>query len=179
MRRHAHDACVIKWYMWRYFLIATVLVIGTAILITALHPFRLRIAVGPGRGTMAPKPAPPLPAASMPPRGLRGNAPWALSALPECLIQTEEWKGTASAVRAHLPAGAIRILAPATLHYADCTVTVTDAQAFVVRSDTQLRIPPYATFYRLSGNGLALLRSSGCAGAQCPAVLRIYSTPGP
>jgi hypothetical protein len=164
--------------MLRYFVIATVLVVGAALLVTASY-HRLRIEVGAGRGTIAPKPAPPLRPSHAAPRGLRGDAPWALSALPECLIQIEEWEGALSSVRAHLPSGANRIAPPATLRYADCTVRISGQQAFVTRSDTHLRIPPYATFYRLERGGLALVRASGCQRPSCPAVLRIYAPPGP
>lgn len=164
--------------MLRYFVIATILVVGTAILITASY-HRLRIEVGAGRGTIAPKPAPSLPRASGRSHGLRGDAPWALSALPECLIQVEEWKGALAVVRAHLPRAASRIIPPATLRFADCTLRIFGAQAFVTRSDTNLRIPPYATFYRVEGGGLVLVRASGCKRPNCPAVLRVYATPGP
>jgi hypothetical protein len=165
--------------MLRYFIIATVLVVGTIVVVTALHPYRLRIVVGAGRGTIAPKPASSLAPATTSPHGLRGDAPWALSALPECLIQSEEWTGTLAAVRNHLPASATRISPPAKLDYADCTVTIVDDWATVTRGDTRLRIPPFATFYRVAGSGLALLRSSGCTTAKCPAVLRVYATPAP
>ncbi len=158
--------------MLRYLAIATVLVVGTFVAVTAYHTYALHIRVQGGRATMSPKPnasqTPSRPQA----RGLRGDAPWALSALPECLVQVQEWRGTASFVRAHLPSGAGAIVPPAVLRYGDCTIFVSDRQAVVHRGEDWLRIPPTAFFYR-TAESLALLRSS-CALGRCVAVLRIY-----
>jgi hypothetical protein len=163
----------------RYFVIAALLVVGTLIVATAYHEFGVRISVGKGKGTIAPRPAPPLPQSSHVPRGLRGDAPWALSALPECLIQVQEWEGTFSYVRAHLPRDARRIAPPAKLYYADCTIVLSDAQAVVVRGSDRLRIPPTMELYALAGRGLVLLRAAGCLSSNCPATLRVYATPEP
>lgn len=163
--------------MLRYFVVATVLVVGAGLIVVALHPFRFTIAVGAGRGTMAPKPAASLQPERRTPRGLRGDAPWALSALPECLIQVQEWHGTLESVRARLAPDAREIAPPATLRYADCTIFVSKRQATVVRGDTRLRIPPFSRFFRLADNGIALVRSTGCERRDCSAVLRIYAVP--
>jgi hypothetical protein len=90
-------------------------------------------AAGPVRATAAP---------------LAGDAPWALSALPECLTQTSESTGSGAYVRGHLPAGAVAIRPPATLHYGDCSVTITGDEAYVRRGNDRLRIPPSVQFYR-------------------------------
>ncbi|HEY1867946.1 MAG TPA: hypothetical protein VGG70_06580 [Candidatus Cybelea sp.] len=79
---------------------------------------------------------------------LSGDAPWALSALPECLMQTAESTGSRHYVRAHLPAGSVPIRPPATLHYGDCSVTITGDEAYVRRGSDRLRIPPRVQFYR-------------------------------
>lgn len=88
---------------------------------------------------------------------LTGDAPWALSALPECLTQTAESRGTLAYVRAHLPAGAVPIAPPATLVYGDCSITLAGEAAFVRRGADRLRIPPRAHFYR-AGDRLVLIR---------------------
>lgn len=82
---------------------------------------------------------------------LTGDAPWALSALPECLMQLSESNGSAAYVRAHLPAGAVPIRPPATLHYGDCSVTIAGDEAYVRRGSDRLRIPPSVQFYRAQG----------------------------
>lgn len=99
---------------------------------------------------------------------LHGDAPWALSALPECLTQTSESFGSASYVRAHLPEKAVRIVPPATLVYGDCTITIAGEQAVVQRASDRLRIPPHVVFFRAPGL-LALVRETP-HGAQ----LRVY-----
>lgn len=113
------------------------------------------------------------------PPPLRGDAPWALSALPECMIQTQEWKGTLAWVRGHLPRLA-RLVAPSsTLRYNNCTIVVSRDDAVVSRGSDRLRIPPIAHLYRFPAangrpQGIALIRSD-CVRAACRSVLRIYS----
>ncbi len=99
---------------------------------------------GAGRATAAP---------------LSGDAPWALSALPECLTQTSESTGSWAYVRTHLPAGAVPIVPPATLHYGDCSVTITGDEALVRRGNDRLRIPPRVQFYR-AHDILAMIRET-------------------
>ena len=64
-----------------------------------------------------------------------------------------------SYIRAHLPAGAQMVRPPATLHYADCTLHVQDAQVFVDRGTDHMRIPAQARLYTAPGR-IALLRGS-------------------
>jgi hypothetical protein len=161
--------------MLRYFAVAALLVVGTFVAVTAYHRYSLRIRVAGGRATMAPRPN----ASETPSRStqlvLRGDAPWALSALPECLIQVQEWKGTMRYVRSHIPHGASAIAPPDVLHYGDCTIAIHGDEAFVQRGKDRLRIPPLARFYRME-SGIALLRSTGCASPACASVLRVYAS---
>ncbi|HLX26535.1 MAG TPA: hypothetical protein VKR05_06040, partial [Candidatus Cybelea sp.] len=99
---------------------------------------------GPGRAAAAP---------------LTGDAPWALSALPECLTQTSESSGSWEYVRAHLPAAAMPVRAPATLQYGDCSVTIAGDEAYVRRGSDRLRIPPSVQFYR-AHNLLVMIRQT-------------------
>jgi hypothetical protein len=103
---------------------------------------------------------------------ITGDAPWALSALPECLVQMSEAHGSLAYVRAHLPPGAVPIVPPATLVYGDCSITIVGKQAYVRRGADRLRIPPRAQFYR-AGDLLALVRES--AGGN---ELRVYEPAG-
>lgn len=99
---------------------------------------------------------------------MRGDAPWALSALPDCLIQQSEATGTLAYVRSKLPRGATAVAPGTVLHYGSCTIFVRDGEALVSRGDDRLRIPPHVTLYRV-GNVLALLRDTAARGE-----LRIY-----
>lgn len=144
--------------MLRYVAIATVIVLAIAVLATAWvgrELIRIKIASVAVRAQA--KPAPPNGPLAANSRPFIGDAPWALSALPECLLQREESRGTVAYVRSHLPADAKRIHAPATLHYADCTIRLVGNQAKIQRGRDRFRIPPIARFY-LIGNRLALLR---------------------
>jgi hypothetical protein len=146
--------------MLRYLLLSTVIVFAVAITVAAWvnrdlivikiasiyarAPAKPGGASRPGGGAVAP---------------LRGDAPWALSALPDCLIQTSKSTGPLGYVRAHLPAGAVPIVPPATLVYGDCSITIAGDEAYVQRGEDRLRIPPRVQFYRAPGH-LALLRES-------------------
>lgn len=100
-----------------------------------------------------------------------GDAPWALSALPECFEQTtKSTSPTLQYVLARLPSGASMVRPPATLHYADCTLRVEGAQVFVDRGADHMRVPPQARIYTAPGT-LALLR-----GSEGGYELRIYKT---
>lgn len=162
--------------MLRYFVIASVLVVGTFVGITAYHRYHLPIAVKGGRATMPPHASSSAPPSSHRVQGLRGDAPWALSALPECLVQTQEWKGSLGVVTSHVPRGARAVAPWSVLHYGDCTIFVARGQAVVHRGQDWLRIPPLIRLYTYSSirsAGIALVRSV-CAGARCPAILRVY-----
>jgi hypothetical protein len=155
--------------MVKYLLLSTVIVVGAAVLATAWANrdlIRIKIA-----GVYARVPAKAGMSGAEPGRrsaGLRGDAPWALSALPECLSQTSESTGPLRYVRAHLPAGAVPIVPPATLVYGDCTITIAGDEAYVRRGGDRLRIPPHVQFYRAPGL-LALIREDS-RGSQ----LRVY-----
>jgi hypothetical protein len=102
-------------------------------------------------------------------RGLHGDAPWALSALPDCFSQEDEWKGPATYVDAHIP-GLARAVAPgATLRYGPCTISVGSGELMVSRGPDRFRVPPHAVLYR-DGDALLLLRT-----ASGHAVLRRYT----
>jgi len=134
------------------------------------------------RGNVAPQAPPTRFAAAATPHGgfegqggagnapVRGDAPWALSALPECLVQQSEATGSLAYVRSKLPSGATAVKAGTILHYGPCTILVRDGEAVVSRGQDRLRIPPHVTLYR-AGNRLALLRQIGVAGE-----LRVYTT---
>ncbi|MDQ6826585.1 MAG: hypothetical protein M3Z14_05215 [Candidatus Eremiobacteraeota bacterium] len=88
-----------------------------------------------------------------------GEAPWALSALPECLSQQTVWRGMSrGALRARVPPGAQAVEPGAVLHYNDCTITVRRRDALVVRGEDRFHIPPASEFFARRGQ-LFILRS--------------------
>jgi hypothetical protein len=154
--------------MLRYLALATALVLGIAIVVSGWGlRDRLRINVGEGRGQGgAPNPQ----ASTTPPPSstLAGDAPWVLSALPDCFEQLAVDTGPRAFLLHHLPAGSIRIAPPARLHYADCTISVVRDEVYVRRGRDAFRIPPPAYLYRSPGR-LSLLRTTAVGGE-----LRVY-----
>jgi len=107
------------------------------------------------------------------PDAVTGDAPWALSALPECFRQRS--KATSvheSFILAHLPKHAVMVRPPATLQFADCTLRVAGAEIFVRRGKDELRIAPPARLYTAQ-DAVALLRATP-TGYE----LRTYGTSG-
>lgn len=102
---------------------------------------------------------------------VRGDAPWALSALPDCLLQQSQSSGRLAYVRSKLPKGARIVPSGTILHYGPCTISVSDGEAVVSRGSDVLRIPPRVILYRADAK-LALLRMTGETGD-----LRIYTKP--
>jgi hypothetical protein len=156
----------------RYFFISAILVLAVAIAATAYVQrdlIRIKIAAVNQPATPKPEGSSQSSATAAP---FSGDAPWALSALPECFTQIEEDVGSLPYVRSHLPKGAVAIRPPATLVFGDCTIRVRALDAAVERGPDRFHIPPQASFYR-SGDRLVLLHANGKRGE-----LRIYKRSG-
>ncbi len=155
--------------MLRYLLLSAAIVFGAAVLATGwANRDLIRIKIAGTNLRVPPKGGAAIAGARVRAGGLRGDAPWVLSALPECLSQTSESTGSARYVRAHLPPHAVAIVPPARLVYGDCTIVVAGDRAYVRRGPDRLRIPPRVWFYRAPGR-LALVRDEA-RGSQ----LRVY-----
>jgi hypothetical protein len=145
----------------RYLFISTIIVFAVAIAVAGwMNRDLIRIKIASVYASAPPKPVASTPlggAGSVP---LQGDAPWALSALPECLVQVSETTGSADYTVAHLPAGSVPVQPPAALRYGDCTISLTGDEAFVSRGADRFRIPPKVRFYR-TAQTLALLRIEG------------------
>jgi hypothetical protein len=156
--------------MLRYFAIATVIVTGTVVAIAGwTNRDLIRIKIASVYASAAPKPEASSRIGRGTGTGLSGDAPWALSALPECLTQTSKATGTRQYALAHLPSGAVPVAPPASLRFGDCTISVTGREAYVRRGSDRFRIPPPVRFYRAPG-ALALLRGNAAGGNE----LRVY-----
>ena len=146
--------------MLRYLAIATVIVLACAIVAAGwINRDLIRIKIASVYARVHPNPQPPNAPGRETKLGLRGDAPWALSALPECLMQMSETTGPLDYVLKHVPAGAQPIGSPASLQYGDCTILLSDDEAYVRRGNDRYRIPPRVRFYRGAGV-LALVRES-------------------
>jgi hypothetical protein len=144
----------------KYLAISTAVVLGIAIAVAAwVNRDLIRIKIASVYARVAPKPAAPRNSNGGRAAGFAGDAPWALSALPECLSQVSKSSGSARYVRARIPSGAARIEAPGRLTYGDCTIAITGHAAVVYRAADRFRIPPNVEFYRAAGL-LAVVRES-------------------
>lgn len=146
--------------MLRYLLLSAAIVFGIAIVVAAwVNRDLIRIKIASVYARVPQKAGAAGPRARHPDGALNGDAPWALSALPECLTQTSKSSGGAGYVRSQLPAGAVPIVPPATLVYGDCSIRIAGEEAYVRRGADSFRIPPRAHFYR-AGGILVLIRDS-------------------
>ena len=98
-----------------------------------------------------------------------GDAPWAMSALPECFQQQSKTTGPYGYVMAHLPPGMTMLRSGETATFGDCALQVKGDTVLVTRGSDRLRIPPVARLYR-NGSTVALVRS-GNGGLE----LRVYA----
>jgi hypothetical protein len=98
------------------------------------------------------------------------DAPWALSALPECFTQQSKSTGPLTYVLGQLPPGAAMLRPGAIVAVADCRVAVTAETVVVTRGSDRMRVPPISRLYQAKGS-IALLRGAG-DGFE----LRVYKT---
>jgi hypothetical protein len=154
----------------RYFALSAAIVLAVLLVATAwVARDLIRIRIASVSIPSSPKPAAAVGGSGIrTPRPFEGDAPWALSALPGCFDQIERVSGTDAYVRARLPADAVAIAPPATVVYADCTISIAGGEAYVRRGPDRFRIPPMAQFYR-SNDRLVVYRHE--AGSS---ELRIY-----
>jgi hypothetical protein len=145
--------------VWRYLALSTVIVVGTVVVVAGWMNrdlIRIKIASVYARSAKEGPSSAPGAGGGAP---LRGDAPWALSALPDCLTQIAESTGSLSYVRARMPSGAVRVAPPATLVYGSCAISIVGDEAYVRRGKDRLRIPPHVRFYRAAGL-LVLIRET-------------------
>ena len=152
--------------MWRFYLAATVIVAAFVFAVT-LHkasPPDLRISALASGTPSAPRTQG---SEESVPGEVRGDAPWALSALPDCARQHEERRGPAALVQRSIPPGAHAI--EGTLHAGPCKIDVASDGITIVRGADRLRIPQPVRL--LESGGRYYLYEEDRKGA----VLRVYS----
>ncbi len=158
--------------MLPYYLYATILVVGALIVGGLFNRTHKPGDAVYGQATGTPSAPQPHPSPSGTPLGVHGNAPWALSALPECFVQLKKVRGPYAFVGARLPRTMRRIPAGYALKVADCTLHVGARLGVVDRGTEHLVIPPDARFYSATTH-VGLLRRTGNF-----AELRLYRTVG-
>jgi len=147
-------------------------VLSIAVFATAWNNRELiRIRIAPTTVPAPPKPGDASDAHGRSPTALSGDAPWALSALPDCTTEVRSAHGPLAYVRSKLPADAQPIPPGTVLSLGACTIFVGSGEVRVHRGSDRLRIPPRSTLYR-TGLQFALLRQSGKT-----ADLRVYERP--
>jgi len=143
---------------------STCIVLSIAVFATAWNNRELiKIMIAPTTLPAPPKPQPGVTLGARPDVPLRGDAPWALSALPDCLHEATVSRGTLGYVHAKMPPGASEVARGTELHYGPCTISYTGDEAIVTRGEDRLRIPPHLKLY-MAVNILVLLRTTGPAG---------------
>ncbi len=155
--------------MLRYFAIATVIVLSIAVIVTA-HSYGdfMRFRLAASRHSPVPQHLRISAGGGSSEGDVTGDAPWALSALPDCFTQRSETAGSQAYVATRIPAGAQPVADGTRLRYGPCTILVRRSELLVERGSDHLRVPPRATLYTV-GNSLVLVRTSGNY-----AVLRTY-----
>ena len=89
--------------MLRYLLLATAIVLGVVVGVAAwVNRDLIRIKIASVYGSVSPKPR-RRHGRKRSEKGLRGDAPWALSAFPECLVQMSKSTGTLAFVMGICP----------------------------------------------------------------------------
>ncbi|MFZ0681973.1 MAG: hypothetical protein WA304_13345 [Candidatus Cybelea sp.] len=146
--------------MIKYLAMSAVIVLGIGVVVAAwVNRDLIRIKMASAYAHVAPKPGASSSVAGGVVASMSGDAPWALSALPECLTQVSKSSGSRRYVRAHLPRSAVRVVPPARLSFADCTISIDGDEAFVRRGADRFRIPPSVQFYRARGE-VAMMRET-------------------
>jgi hypothetical protein len=148
--------------MWRYYLIATVIVvaIGTAVFahrLATLRDFEVRSSPNP---SMTPTITRGGGVRATPVRNFSGEGPWVLSALPSCFEQKSSIEGPSLQLTHHVPPDSQRIRTGTTLRRGNCTIVVGEHDVWVFRGGDRLRVPPEARLYD-TPKGLTLVYEHG------------------
>ena len=150
--------------MLKYYIISTCIVLSIAVFATAWNNRDLiKIMIAPTTLPAPPKPQPSDAIGTRTDVPLRGDAPWALSALPDCLHEESVARGTLPFVHSKMPHGASEVAGGSVLHYGRCTISYAGDEAIVTRGEDRLRIPPHLKLY-FAGTTLVLLHSAGSTG---------------
>ena len=153
--------------MWRFFAAATAIVAAFVFFATQhkTSPPDLKISA-PATGT--PTITHPEAAGTAAPAGaLRGDAAWALSALPDCARQHSEDRGKPERIAAMIPHGAVPV--EGHVSAGPCSLEVSRDGIRIVRGSDRLRIPPPARLLQYGDRYYLYTQDRNAA------TLRVYS----
>lgn len=135
--------------MWRFYLIATIIVVAIGSVVFA---HRLVTRDWNVQSRPNPRQTPTITrgagaASARTPPTFVGDGPWVMSALPGCFEQQSSKAGPSALLADALPPARER-LAPTVLERGDCRIVVREHDIWVYRGDDRLRVPPEAHLYR-------------------------------
>jgi len=144
--------------MWRFYAIATVIVVlAGSVLVAhrlATNGWNVRSnAHGPPQRA---HPGPNVGFVTTPEPNFVGQGSWVLSALPDCFDQLSSIEGPSLALVFHVPPARARIAPGTSLRSGDCTVLVRAHDIWVYRGGDRLRVPPDARLFH-GKSGLTLV----------------------
>jgi hypothetical protein len=161
--------------MWRFYVIATLIVVGIgsaffARRVASLRDFSVSATPRPGQ---TPTQVRGGGNASTRAERFTGEGSWVMSALPDCFDEQRSIVGRSEAVAHLVPPERERIRSGTTLRWSDCEVTVGTDTVVIRRGDDRLRVPPSARLYAASADRLTLV----WRGASGRTEIRIYTPP--
>jgi hypothetical protein len=144
--------------MWRYYLIAALLVVATGSVLVAhrLAANGWKLNAPASVRPQPPHAGPNVGFTTTPQPNFSGQGGWVLSALPGCFGQLSSIEGPALALTFHRPPARERIAPGTSLHSGNCTVLVRDHDVWIYRGADRLRVPPEARLYDAK-DGLTLV----------------------
>jgi hypothetical protein len=143
--------------MWRFYLIATIIVvaIGSAVFARRFVTRDWNVESRPNPRQTATITRAGGDAHPTTPPTFVGEGTWVMSALPGCFEQQSSKIGPSTLLSGEIPPAGER-LAPTTLERGDCRIVVREHDIWVYRGDDRLRVPPEAHLYR-HGDRLTLV----------------------
>ncbi len=142
--------------------LAIVVVMGTLVIVTSIFRLhRLQIHVAATSVPAPPKPYVDKRISHVVHGAVDARGVWALAAQPRCFEEVEKSTGSEAYVRAHLPAGAVRIAPGRTLVFGSCRVTIDAASIVVARGDERIAVPAPSELYRTASRLYLLARGPG------------------
>jgi hypothetical protein len=147
--------------MWRFYVAATAIVAAFVFFVTNRHapPPDLKVS---SRASGAPSASRTQSGEAYDPGAVRGEAPWALSALPDCAHQVLEARGSRAAILAKIPPGAQPLAGE--INAGPCKIRIAGGGILVTRGSDQLRVPAPASLFvshRSAGERYYLYRPFG------------------
>lgn len=152
--------------MWRFYLAATLIVAAFVFAVTLRKQGSTDIQVS-ARASGTPSAPREQADQKASPSSVRGDAPWALSALPECARQDAETRGPVAFVRRAIPPGAREVRGH--LQAGPCSIDVSEDGIRVVRGNDLMLVPPPVRL--LESKGRYFLYEQN----RKDAVLRVYT----